>query len=160
MLAIRKNVLIIATSLILLISGSLLQAATKININRGSSEPIPFYLDNPEFNSYSLGKMPYQVRELIINDLESSGLFEHKVPIDITDATSDYFKEPDFNKWQAQKITTVITARVDAIGNNQLRFSYRIWDMVSRSLVKQHQIAVKAKHWRRGAHKIANDIYL
>lgn len=134
-------------------------AVTKIRVTKGSSDPIPFYLHRVEVEEGNFSSLPSQMRDVIIADLESSGLFEYVAPSQIEQGTASYHGEPDFAVWRYHGITAVVTAKLESDGSNGVKLAFRVWDVVSRTLIRQHEFSDKDSNWRYLAHKAADQIH-
>jgi TolB protein len=129
-------------------------AVLKIDITKGSMEPIPIAIDGFEGGS-AAGR---QIMEVINNDLESCGLFRiidnnaylEKLSID---------KVPTHSHWRKINANAVLIGDVERSSKGELTVKFRIWDSYSEKQL--HSMVYTAHHsaWRRLAHKVADAVY-
>ena len=129
-------------------------ALTKIDITRGQVSPLPIAI--AEFSGHrSTGVI---IREIIVQDLESTGLFrviDKNAYIDAVDVNSS----PTFASWRQINASTLIGGKVEE-RYGHISISATMWDVFSQSEVFRDKFkAVPKSDIRKIAHKISDEIY-
>jgi TolB protein len=153
----RKLIVSLVTNLICLMAASNAWAVLKIDITQGNVDPMPIAISNLLDDSGENTSLGNDIREVIENDLKSSGLFR---PISQNAFLEKLKVEqvPNFANWRQIGAMALTSARLYKNGN-QLTCEYRIWDPNVEGQIGGSSITIGEKNWRRLAHKIADEIY-
>ena len=151
----------------ILITFFALPAKAEVEINVSGAQRKAMKVAMPEMlgsNSNFLtkivgGSYGDKVREVVIADLERSGLFEiipersyiEKIP------SLDY--RPSFVDWQAIKAQALVQSRIQELPGNKLKVDFRLWDAVTEQELTGKTFTSTKENWRRLAHVVADAIY-
>jgi len=129
-------------------------ALTQIDITRSHISPMLVAI--PEFmGDKSVGS---KLRKIIINDLESTGLFR-VIDKDAYIDTLNLDAVPTFASWRQINATSLIFGSIDK-GGEYYSVSFKMWDVFSQSeVLNKESFQVSKKNPRRAAHKISDEIY-
>ena len=134
------------------------QAELRIDVTGSQSEPLPFAMQNlfnPDGSQSAFGK---DITEVVIADLERSGLFRYIN----SDAYIQRFRSindrPNFQDWQAIQAQALIYGTIKEYGDN-ITISFRIWDVYAQKQMDAKSFTVKSDSWRKVAHMLADKIY-
>lgn len=139
------------------ISISSSHAALKVDINQGNVEPIPVAINDFLDASGGVDSIGTQIREIVENDLQSSGLFR---PI----SQSAFLEKPaisaipKFLNWRQIGSLGVTTGRILKQDNN-ITVEFRLWDPNLEKQIEGASFTLPEAAYRRAAHKIADQIY-
>lgn len=132
-------------------------AALKIDITQGKVEPMPIAISEFYDLSGSTSSMGSQIRNVIENDLRSSGIFR---PIDkdafLENITVD--KSPNFTSWRQIGAMAFSSGRITQTGD-KISVEFRLWDPNLETQIEGTAFTLSDKSWRRVGHKIADQIY-
>ncbi|MBN9543187.1 MAG: Tol-Pal system protein TolB, partial [Alphaproteobacteria bacterium] len=134
-------------------------AITRIDINRGTVDPIPIAI--PDFTADTSHErvIGRQMAEVIANDLESSGLFR---PISadafIEDIKDGKNSTPNFASWRQIKATALSVGAINIRGK-ELEVNFRLWDVYAGTQIAGRAYGTVEANWRRISHMIADEIY-
>ncbi len=134
------------------------QAELRIDVSGAHSEPLPFampYLFEPDGSSSSFGQ---DITEVVVADLERSGLFRYVNPDAYIQKIHSINDRPNFSDWQAIKAQVLVYGTVRESGDN-VTISFRIWDVFSQKQMDAKSFTVKSDSWRKVAHMLADKIY-
>ena len=127
-------------------------AEIKIDVTGAQSDPLPFAL--PVLTNDD----DAEITDVIINDLERSGLFRYINPAAYIQKMKSVDMRPSFNDWQA------INAQVLVYGDVKENFgkttvSFRIFDVFAQSELYAKSFTADSSAWRKLAHMVADSIY-
>ncbi len=117
-------------------------ASAAITVDRARTDPIPIGI--PGLG----GDLGAQVTEVIVADLQRSGLFK---PVGGGAAAGD---QPDFAGWKATGAQALVTGTASAG-----RVEFRLWDVPVGQQIEGTAYTTQAGNWRRVAHIIADVVY-
>lgn len=132
-------------------------AALKIDINQGNVDPLPIALNEfltPNGDSSSLGG---QIREVVENNLTSSGLFKSIDKKAFLEAPT-IEKSPIFANWRQIGAFVLTTGRIKEDGD-KITIEFRLWDPNMETQLEGTAFTLNKRSWRRAGHKIADQIY-
>lgn len=130
-------------------------ALVKIDINQGQIDPMPIAITGFDEDKTTIGG---QILSTIANNLEGSGLFKLIDKKAFLEQAS-FSKQPNFSNWRKTSATILVVGNVEAINNDEIKVSVKIWDPYAQSLIESLSYKVKTDGWRRVAHKISDKIY-
>ena len=154
-----KKILLILFFVIFLSKVS--HAIIEIDITEGNREPLPiaitefFHDDN---NELLKNDIPNQIRKVIVDDLERSGLFESLDQKAFIQQNKAMHINPRFADWRLIKAQGLLTGDL-SIENERLRVEFRLWDTLSEKEIEGLVLITTINNWRRISHMIADKIY-
>ncbi len=134
------------------------RAELKIDVNGAMREPMPIAF--PQISgSGEAASYGERIREVVIADLERSGLFRI-IPEDSYIQTFTSIDElPRFSDWKALNAAALVQSAISEIKTGSLRVEFRLWDVYSEEQMKGQSFTTTTDNWRRVAHVIADAIY-
>lgn len=134
------------------------RAELKIDVNGAMREPMPIAF--PQMSgSGEAASYGERIREVVIADLERSGLFRI-IPEDSYIQTFTSIDElPRFTDWKALNAAALIQSAISEIDAANLRVEFRLWDVYSEEQMKGQSFTTTKDNWRRVAHVIADAVY-
>ena len=134
-------------------------AVTRIDITRGTVEPISIAINEFSGNNPDAKALADEVSKLIESNLENSGLFKLVPEEAFIEHLNNPNTIPDFASWRQIKAETILIGSISAQSSGKISVEYRTWDSFSgKELIGKSYIA-ESKNWRKVAHKISDDIY-
>ena len=134
-------------------------ARIEVNIDEGISEAFPVAVAEFEGNNIDDIELGLKLREVIVNDLDKSGIFrviDNEAFLEIPSNA----KIPVFANWRTVNANMLLTAVVNLDREkNQVAVDYRLWDPFKEREVEKGTYKIAINGWRRVSHKIANSIY-
>ena len=131
---------------------SSLRAEIRIDVSGAQSEPLPFAM--PDL----IGDDGDELTEVVVADLERSGLFRHINPNAYIQKFSSIDTRPNFNDWRAINAQALIYGTVsERFG--KMTVAFRIYDVYAGTELYAKSFTADAKSWRKLAHMIADAIY-
>lgn len=135
------------------------QAELRIDINRGTTEPIPIAI--PEFagSTPESSKMGSDLVRVINNNLLRSGLFRIIDPASYVQDAASLQQQPRFGDWRVLNSQALVVGKVEPLGDGQLKVEFRLWDVFSEQQMAGLSYKTAPQNWRRIAHIISDAIY-
>jgi TolB protein len=131
-------------------------AQLKIDINRGTIDPLPIAI--PNFSGDS--KMGPAISGVITSDLTRSGLFRTIDPASFIEKNIPSVNTtPNFGNWKILSAKGLLVGSVGATADGRLKVDYRLWDVLAGEAIGGQSWTASPDDWRRIAHKISDDIY-
>ena len=136
------------------------QAELNIDISGGKTEPMPIAV--AEFTGAPKAS---ELREIVKNDLESSGLFRVIDKDAYLQKISNVSEVPDFQNWQAINAQALVVAHVEYANaavqdeDAKLRLSFYLWDVYEGQHKLANVLVLTQTEWRRLGHIMADMIY-
>jgi TolB protein len=125
-------------------------------VTEGTIAPIPIAV--PVF----LGpdpKLSTDVSDVVVADLERSGLFQPLDRASYLDQIRDVNAAPRFPDWRAIRADALVVGSVGQASDGRIVAEFRLWDVATgRQLIGQ-RFATNAQNWRRVGHIIADQVY-
>ena len=128
------------------------RAELRIDISGAGAEPVPIAI--PSFN-----KDTWELAEMVIADLEKTGLFRLVNPEAYLQSFNHINEKPIFSDWQAINAQALLQAEVEPKENDYLKVSYKLWDVYSGKLLEAKAVSLPVKEYRRLGHIVADHIY-
>ena len=100
-----------------------------------------------------------EIRQIIENNLESSGLFRIVPKAAHISAITNFDALPQFADWRTINATALITASVAQLGDGRLSVQYRVFDTTTEEPILSKSVDATPAEWRRIGHKIADGAY-
>ncbi len=133
------------------------RAALKIDITQGQVDPMPIAISDFYDASGQSSSLGSQIREVVENDLKSSGIFR---PISkdafLENLTID--KKPTFTSWRQIGALAFTSGRITQNGD-KITVEFRLWDPAVETQIEGTSFTLSDKSWRRVGHKIADQVY-
>ena len=129
---------------------------TRITVDEANLRPRPIAV--PEFISED-PKLGAAVANVVMADLESSGLFR---PLDrsaFIERLHDLNVAPRFADWRSVGAEALVVGRVTPQGDGRVRTEFRLWDVVLGKPLAGQQFSTVVANWRRIGHIIADQVY-
>jgi TolB protein len=135
------------------------RAELAIDVSGAMRDPMPIAIPEMIHDGFFVGQQGKKIREVVVADLERSGLFEVINPDSYIQEFSSMSQEPMFLDWQAIKAQALVQSAIEEVGRNQLKVSFRLWDVFAESQMEGQSFTTTKDNWRRIAHVIADAIY-
>lgn len=134
------------------------KAEIRIDVTGAQSEPLPFAMPDLMAQNGASSRLGTQITEVVVADLERSGLFRYINPDAYIQKFTDTNTRPHFTDWQAIKAQALIYGSVSESGDN-LTVSFRIWDVFAQTQLEAKSFTASSNSWRKLAHMIADAVY-
>jgi len=134
-------------------------AALKIDITRGTVNPLPIAitpLNGTRSDETDYGK---RIADVITADLERTGLFRSIDRNAFIENPAQIALTPRFADWRVIGADALVTGQVRILPDGRLKAEFRLWDTTLESQEIGKAIATQPDNWRRVAHLIADAIY-
>lgn len=153
----RRRLLMAAgsTAALALATPRLSLAQTRIDITRGTVQPLPIAITD----FISEGDTGRGITGVITNNLRRSGLF---APIDqaaFIERVNNIDVAPRFQDWRVINAQTMVMGRVQRQGDGRFQVAFRLWDISAGQYLIGQQYLTQPENWRRIAHIISDQIY-
>ncbi len=99
---------------------------------------------------------PVDVDQIVIADLERSGLFRHVM---VNGEVLNESTRPDLAPWKAFGVDALVTGSVRQMPDGRWDVRYRLWDVVQGQDLGGVSFPVEAGDLRLAAHKVSDSIY-
>lgn len=138
---------------------SIARAELTIDVVGAISNPLPIAFPEMTKANNNLDSDGRKIRDVIVADLERSGLFNIIPPISYIQEFSSPDEKPSFVDWKAINSHALIQASISDNGPNGLRIDVRVWDVPSSTQLLAQSFTTTKYNWRRASHMIADKIY-
>ncbi|HUX78281.1 MAG TPA: Tol-Pal system beta propeller repeat protein TolB [Alphaproteobacteria bacterium] len=134
-------------------------AELRINVTEGTFKPVPIAITpfdgsgDPE-----LARVGQDITDVIMNDLESCGLFKIVDPQAHIQSAQDVMTAPRFADWKILNAEALVGGLLKRNGSN-FQVDFRLFDVFTESQLTGLSLGSESANWRRVAHKIADEIY-
>ena len=135
------------------------RAELSIDVSGAMRDPMPIALPEVIHDGFFIGQQGEKIRKVIKADLERSGLFEIIDEDSYIQDFSSMTQEPAFTDWKAIKSQALVQSAVEEVGENQIKVSFRLWDVFAENQIAGQSYTTTKDNWRRIAHVIADAIY-
>ena len=146
------------TYLILIIFPTKGFSELRIDITRGNTEPIPVALVKFETKNGTENKISLDIKKVISNNLQRSGLFTMLPKTVFLTETLNFDTKPSFSDWKITTAQGLIHGNLSVSGE-KLNLKFRLWDVFSEKQMVAQQLTTETNNWRRIAHVISDIIY-
>ena len=142
-----------------------LSAPLKVKVTSGNFSPtpiaiMPFYETSDNTDNTDVRAASKDMREIIINNLLSSGLFENVSQDAFLETVENAIPQPDFRKWSAIRTDVLVTTQVTITPDSKYEFLVTTWDINrSISLFSRKYTIGTLKSYRLLSHMISDAIY-
>jgi TolB protein len=153
----RRQLLLTAgsTAALAFASPRMALAQTRIDITRGTVQPLPIAITD----FLSEGDTGRGMTGVITNNLHRSGLF---APVDqsaFIERINNIDVSPRYQDWRVINAQTLVTGRVVRQGDGRFQVAFRLWDISQGKYLDGQQYVTQPENWRRIAHIISDFIY-
>src|SRR5690606_6781783 len=123
---------------------------------QGVVAPIPIAI--PAFTGDG-PKLAQEVAQVLMADLERSGLFQPLDPASFLEDIRDVNALPRFPDWRQIGAEALAVGRVVRTGDGRLTSEFRLWDVTSGKQLAGQRFTTGAQNWRRVGHLVADQVY-
>lgn len=133
------------------------RAELKVDIVAGDATPIPIAVQ-PIESGKSNSKDAAMLRDVIISDLKSSGLFRiinkgaHPQMVKMDEL-------PKFNDWAAIKTQVLVQSKLTSEPDGKYKLQFYVWDIAGKEQIEAQFLVSSKNSARRMAHIMADAIY-
>jgi len=155
-----KKILILILYILFLIPVNAF-ALIEIDITEGNREPLPIAINEffyDESTEALLGDISKNIRDVISNDLERSGLFESIDKNAFIQKNQAMHLKPRYEDWRLIKAQALITGELN-FEDDKLRVEFRLWDTFAEKELEGLVLITTLDNWRRVCHMIADKVY-
>lgn len=135
------------------------KAELSIDVNGAMREPMPVAFPEMIHDGFFVGQYGKKIREVVMADLERSGLFKFVDERSYIQEFSSMEQEPTFVDWKAINAMALIQSAIKEVDANNLRVEFRLWDVYAENQMKGQSFTTTKDNWRRVAHVMADAIY-
>lgn len=133
-------------------------AQLRVDITRGNIEPIPVAISRFAGTAGSGGDLGRAIAELIVADLQGSGLFRVIDPAAYIQSPEELRDVPRFADWRQINTQALVSGSV-APGPQGVTVEFRLWDVFDGTQLRGLRFETGEDQWRRVGHKIADIVY-
>lgn len=145
--------------LILTIITFRVKAELTIDVNGAMRDPMPLAIAEMVSSTPSAANYGEKIREVVIADLERSGLFRIISEKSYIQKFKSIDEMPTFTDWQAINALGLVQSAITETSPTTLKIEFRLWDVFSEEQLKGQSFSTEKDNWRRVAHVIADAIY-
>ena len=128
------------------------KAEIRIDVTGAQSDPLPFAMP------VLTGDDDAEITDVVIADLERSGLFRYINPAAYIQKMKSVDMRPNFNDWRAINAQALIYGSVqNSFGKTTV--SFRIFDVYAQTELYAKSFTADSSSWRKLAHMVADSIY-
>jgi TolB protein len=133
-------------------------ATTQININKGNIDSIPIAISPTSGSSAQDISIGEDMKNVISNDLNSSGLIRVISEKSYLEKISDFNITPNFELWKNINSAALVTGQV-SVKNGNIEAHFKLWDTFSGKTLFAKSFSSNRAFWRKLSHIIADEIY-
>ena len=149
--------------LIVLLLGIIITDVAKadlaIDVSGAMRDPMPIAIPEMIHDGFFIGQQAKKILGVVKADLERSGLFDVVDEDSYIQEFSSMSQEPEFLDWKAIKTQALVQSQIEEVGANQIKVSFRLWDVFAENQIEGQSFTTTKDNWRRIAHVIADAIY-
>ena len=140
-------------------------AELEINVRGASRNPMPIAIPEMLGNTSNIfskiigNDYGDKIREVIMADLDRSGLFKVIPENSYIENITSINQQPKFVDWQAIKAQALVQSQIIESEDGNIQVNFRLWDVVSSEQLMGKSFTTKKDNWRRIAHVVADAIY-
>ncbi len=135
------------------------RAEIRIDVTRGTVEPLPIALTDFYGQNVSDVDVGRQISGVVAANLESSGIFRIIDPKAFIQTAAEIRLQPRFADWRIIGAQALVAGSVTAEPDGRLRVEFRLWDVFAGEQLVGKAYMTKPDNWRRIAHIISDEIY-
>ncbi len=130
-----------------------------IDITNPEFQPVPIAVSSFAADP-ALGAQATEIRQIVEDDLERSGLFQI-IPQAAHIATlSNFDVLPQFADWRAINAAVLVTGRVTRAADGRLVAQFRVFDTAAEEQLAGKEVLADPADLRRVGHQIADGVYV
>lgn len=156
---IRRRIFAIAVLALTIFTGVSARAELRIDITRGTAEPIPIAIPDFAGATPEAARMGRDMVQVIDQNLTRSGLFKIIDPRSYVQDQASLQIQPKFADWRVLSSQALVVGKIEPQGDGQLKVEFRLWDVFSENQMTGLSYKTKPQNWRRIAHIISDAIY-
>jgi TolB protein len=153
------NRLLVFFLVLLLLPSAAFAQRLRVDITQGVSEPLPIAVTTFRGSDSVSTRMGQDLSQVIIQDLERSGLFKAINPSAFVQDVATAHEAPRFADWRVINAQGLVTGKVVPQTDGRLRVEFRLWDVFAEQQLTGMAYFTVPKNWRRIAHIISDAIY-
>lgn len=131
-------------------------AKAEIHIDITGAQTNPISVAVADFSGLNVSQ---SIRQIIVYDLESSGLFRVIDEQAYLQKMHDVNTLPQFENWQTINAEILLYGTVERQEDGSVKLSFRAWDVLSRELMLAKSLTLSEKDWRRLGHISADMLF-
>ena len=135
------------------------KAELQIDVNGAMRDPMPIAFPEIAHDGFWIGQQASRIRDVIIADLERSGLFTVIPERSYIQELKDINEQPTFVDWKAINSQALVQSAISEPDGNHLKVEFRLWDVFAEGQLEGKSFTTTKANWRRIAHIIADAIY-
>ena len=135
------------------------KAELQIDVNGAMRDPMPIAFPEIAHDGFWIGQQASKIRDVVIADLERSGLFSVIPERSYIQDLKDINEQPAFVDWKAINAQALIQSAITEPDPNHWKVDFRLWDVFAESQLDGRSFTTTKANWRRIAHIIADAIY-
>jgi TolB protein len=148
------------TAAVLAFVASPAAAELRIDITKGSVNPMPIAVSPFDGERPSDNQLGQQVTGVISGNLERSGLFRALDPKSFIQTPAALRSQPPrFPDWRAINAQALVHGNVEQQSDGRLKIEFRLWDVFGEAQMEGRVYTTAQQNWRRVAHIISDAIY-
>ena len=136
-----------------------LRAELRIDITRGTFEPLPIAITNFYSEDGESARLGADIASIVSADLERSGLFRPLDPLAFIQDNRSVASAPRFGEWSVLKAQALVAGTAEMQADGRLRIEFRLWDVYAQQQMLGLAYATTPNNWRRIGHIIADAVY-
>ncbi len=152
----RKPIYLVVLLALVFLAAPPGQAQLRIEISKGVERPVPIAV--VPFGWQAPTAVPFDVADLIIRDLASSGRFAPLEQRDLV-ARPTTASEVDFGDWRLLDVDVLVVGRLAQTGAEEYTISFQLLDILRGQSLLSFRLNSSAASLRRAAHRISDMIY-
>lgn len=157
----KKQIISLFSAFVLIffvLTGQPVRAELSISVTGSHSEPLPYAMPDLIGGSRSENALGETITEIVVADLERSGLFRYINPQAYIQKMQDTNTRPNFTDWQAIKAQALVYGTIRET-DGKITVSFRIWDVFAQTQMDAKSLTAPSESWRKIAHMVADYIY-
>lgn len=139
-----------------LLGAAAARAELRIEITRGVSQAMPIAV--VPFGYTGPGGAPFDLAQVVANDLASSGRFAPMNPHDMLEKPTTG-AEVDFQDWRLMNTQVLVVGRVSPVRQDEYSIQFQVFDIYKREQILGYRMPSSGAAMRQSAHFIADMIY-
>lgn len=140
------------------------KAQLNVTISGAQQAPIPIAFpqiisDNQGIGAFLGFSYANEVRDVVLADLERSGLFRLINERSYIQEFSDIEQLPVFGDWRVLNAQVLVQSAILEEQGDELKLRFKLWDIISEKELLYEVYTSNKSGWRRLAHSMADAIY-
>lgn len=134
-------------------------ADDSIYITKGKRQAMPIAINNFQVYTQKDKSLADDIKYVIINDLNSSGLFRCIPNNAFIEGSIGVEHKPFFASWRQINASAILNASLRHIAADKFEVKVIFWDTITEKSLFAQSFTVPSALWRKMAHQIADMIY-